>query len=263
MEDDYLMEIKTVQAGAIKVLVEALKELLTDTVIEVDSMGLRVVAMDVSHVVLVHLRLHASKFEYFSCAGPLQLGVNMLNLYKIIRTLCNSDTLTLYVEKNNVNYLGLRIDNQDKNTRTSFKLSLLDLDGSTISVQPSQFNSVITLLSTDFQKICRDMHQISDLIEIKRVGSDLIFRTHKAEACSQETIISDSRVRQNPEAEGTFEDDEIMQGIFSLKYLTMFTRCSALSQTVDIYLKNDYPFIVVYSVASLGSLKLCCAPAAV
>lgn len=257
-----VMEIRTVQAPAIKVLTEALKELLTDTVLEVDATGVRIVAMDVSHVVLVHLKLAADKFEHFECPEPLQLGVNMLNLYKIIKTIGNTDTLTLYVEDGDVNHLGIRVDNPEKNSRTNYKLNLLDLDGSKISVQPSQFSSVITLMSADVQKIFRDLSQISELAEIKRIGNDLIFKSHKGDFCSQETVLSDATVRENPEADEDIRAEDagdIIQGLFSLKYLAMFTRCSALSSTVDILLKNDFPIIFIYSVSSLGSLKLCLA----
>jgi len=40
----------------------------------------------------------------------------------------------------------------------------------------------------------------------------------------------------------------------------MFTKCTNLSNTVDIYLKNNYPLIICYNVGSLGILKLCLAP---
>ena len=34
----------------------------------------------------------------------------------------------------------------------------------------------------------------------------------------------------------------------------------SLCQSIKIYLKNDYPIIIEYSVASLGTIKLCLAP---
>jgi proliferating cell nuclear antigen len=51
-----------------------------------------------------------------------------------------------------------------------------------------------------------------------------------------------------------------VQGVFSLKYLVLFTKCTNLSSSVEIYLKNDYPLIVKFLVASLGELKLCLSP---
>ena len=72
--------------------------------------------------------------------------------------------------------------------------------------------------------------------------------------CSQEIIISDS------DQKVVDDTPEIFQGIFNVKYLVLFTKCTNLSNTVELYLKNDYPLIIQYTVGSLGSVKLCLAP---
>ena len=79
-----IMELKTVQSVAFKTLVEALKELLTDTCIEINETGLKIIAVDQTRIVLVHLKLDAAKFDHFHCQGRIIIGVNMLNLHKLI-----------------------------------------------------------------------------------------------------------------------------------------------------------------------------------
>jgi DNA polymerase III sliding clamp (beta) subunit (PCNA family) len=59
----YALEVRTVQSSAFKTLIEAISTLLTDTCIEFDETGMRIVATDTSRVVLVHLKLTAEKFE--------------------------------------------------------------------------------------------------------------------------------------------------------------------------------------------------------
>ena len=54
--------------------------------------------------------------------------------------------------------------------------------------------------------------------------------------------------------------DAIVQGEFSLKNLIYFIKCTNLCNQIEIYLENDRPLIVKYSVASLGEIKLCLAP---
>ena len=51
-----------------------------------------------------------------------------------------------------------------------------------------------------------------------------------------------------------------IQGVFSLKYLMLFTKCTNLCNQIQMYIKNDYPLIIQYTVASLGYIKLCLAP---
>lgn len=252
-----ILEIRTVQSSAFKILIEALKELLTDTSIDFDESGMKIVSMDNSRVVLVHLKLDASKFEYYSCAGKITIGVNMLNFYKLIRTINSNDTLSLFIEDGDKNHLGIKIENSEKNTKTTFKLNLLDLDHPKISIDPADFNSVITIPSMDFQKICRDMNNIAEFVEMKNVGSQLILSC-KGDFCSQETILADSDTYNCVSKKSG--SDEIVQGIFNLKYLVLFTKCTNLCNTVELYLKNDYPLVVQYLVASLGVVKLAVAP---
>ena len=82
MSDSYSLEIKTVQSAAFRVLTEALKEILTDANFEIDSTGIKVMALDSSHTVLVHLKLSAGNFEYYKCDEKKILGINMLNFFQ-------------------------------------------------------------------------------------------------------------------------------------------------------------------------------------
>lgn len=252
----YVLEVKTVQSAAFKTLVEAAKELLTDTCIEFDDTGMKIVAMDTSHIVLVHLKLDASKFEYYYCKSKVVIGVNMINFHKLIKTLNSNDTLTMFLDESNFNQLGIKCENVEKNTKTTFKLNLLDLDNPKISVDPAEFNSVITLPSSDFQKICRDCYNIAEQVEIKNINNQLIFSC-KGDFCSQETILCD---HDGVNTIAYKNNGEIVQGMFSLKYLVLFTKCTNLCNTVELYLKNDYPILVRFQVASLGELKLCLSP---
>lgn len=253
---NYSLEIKTVQSSVFKILIEALKEILTDTVVEITEAGIKIVALDNAHVILIHLRLDADKFEHYSCDGPRKIGINMLNFYKIIKTINSNDTLTLFMKKNDNNHLGIEIENREKNTKTTYKLNLLDLDNTKLEIPPVFDFSVITLPSVDFQKICRDMHNLAEFAEIKTINRELIL-TCKGDFCSQETIMRDS---DNVSVEHEKNEQEIVQGVFNLKFLCMFTKATNLSKLVELYLKNDYPLIVRYSVASMGEIKMCLAP---
>lgn len=255
--DNMILEIKTVQSAAFRVLTEALKEILTDANFEFDEHGMKIMAMDSSHTVLVHLKLNAENFEYYHCKNKRILGINMLNLFKLIKTMGNNDALTLYLEEGNESKLGIKIENSEKNTITKYMLNLMDLHEDNIQIPPAVFDSVITMPSVDFQKICRDMHNLAENIEIKSLENQLIFSC-SGQFASQETSIGETNSglsfvqNQNP--------DEIVQGVFALKHLVLFSKCTNLCNNIELYLKNDYPLILKYQVASLGNIKLCLAP---
>ena len=82
----FVLEVQTVQAAAFRILIEALKEILTDANFEFDASGMKIVAMDSSHTVLVHLRLNSENFETYICnKSKLILGINLINFYKLMK----------------------------------------------------------------------------------------------------------------------------------------------------------------------------------
>jgi proliferating cell nuclear antigen len=54
--------------------------------------------------------------------------------------------------------------------------------------------------------------------------------------------------------------NEVVQGIFQLRHLVLFTKCTSLCPSIEMYLKNNYPLILKYTVANLGDVKLLLAP---
>jgi len=123
--DEYIMYLNTVQGTAIKTLTEALKEVLTDINIKFDKDGFTVINMDPGQISFVSLKLHAEKFEEYYCPKLQSFGVNMLALHKLLKTIGNNDTLSLYVTKQNPDKLGICIQNKKKriNNNITYNIS--------------------------------------------------------------------------------------------------------------------------------------------
>jgi len=252
-----IIEIKTVQAACFKSLIESLKEILTDANIEFTESAIRIVTMDPTQTILVHLKLEKENFEYYQCKHKIFIGVNMLNFFKLIRALTNNDALTLFIDSENTNLLGIRIENGEKNSVTTYYLNLIEVDETTYQIPPAQFESIITMPSNDFNKICRDMINLSDIIEIKSVGSQLIFSC-KGEFAQQETIIGEAN--NGLSFVKASVDNNIIQGYYNLKHLVLFTKCSNLCNSIEIYMKNNFPIVIKFAVGSIGNLTLALAP---
>jgi hypothetical protein len=142
------------------------------------------------------------------------------------------------------------------------------------------------------------MNAIADSVEIRVVRGEVTFSC-KGEFCTQETVLYNMKddgdrcesgegvrghdqrgkrggcgARGDPSSSAQSEasqaasvgmqayspSDEIQHGIFSLKFMTHFTKFGALSDVVEILLRNNFPLCVRYNVASLGELKLAIAP---
>lgn len=256
---DLILELKTFQSSTFKQVIDALKEILTDVNFEFDSTGLKILAMDTAHIVLIYAKMESDKFEEYQCQREkLYVGLNMLKLHMIIKTISNNDTLTLYIEERDPNKLGIRIENPDKNYKTTYKLAMLDINALDVNIPPLDFHTTISMPSVYLQKIIRDMHNISEYIEIRNVGEQL-FLSCQGEFCTQETIIGTENNLNVAIKKSDTDTQEIIQGVFSLKYIATFTKCTNLCSMVEIFLKNRYPLILKYHIANLGEIKLCLA----
>jgi len=257
MSNNCLVYLKTVQSHAFKTLTEALKDILTDTNIKFDETGMKIIAMDNSQTVLVHLKLEAKNFEIYKCKNKIVIGLSMINFFKLIKTMTNNDTLELSVSEDDPNRLNIRYENGEKNTITKYKLNLIDLKEDEIDIPPAQFPSILTMPSSDFQKVCRDMSNLSSTIEIKSIGNSLIFSC-QGDFATQETIYGEGSGSLS--FTKTNGEEDIIQGYYNLKHLILFTKCTNLCNSIELYMRNNYPLVIKFAVGSLGSLKMCLAP---
>jgi len=254
-----VMTIKTVQIAPFRILMAALKDILLETNIIFTKSGIKIINMDKTHTILVHLFLKAENFEFFECKQEkIIVGVNILHLFKLITTIDNDDTLTIYIENDDYNdgivtELGLKFENGNIKQSKIQKLKLIEPEQDELEIPDVKFSSVINMPSNDFQKIIRDLANISEKIEIKSVENELIFK------CAGQFAKAEIRRSENNANMQIInkQHNKIIQGEYSLKNLLYFIKCTNLCNQIEIYLENNRPLIVKYNVASLGEIKLC------
>ena len=139
-QEDCIIMIKTVQIAPFRTLMVALKDILLETNFTFQKDGIRIVNMDKSQTILVHMHLQADNFEYFDCKKEkIIVGVNMLHFFKLINSIDNDETLSIYIEHQDYNdgiveYLNLKFENKNilniKNEKTIYNIPLKNMNNS-------------------------------------------------------------------------------------------------------------------------------------
>ena len=112
---------------------------------------------------------------------------------------------------------------------------------------------VVKMESSEFHRVCKDLSLLSEYVEIICKENSITFTS--TGDCSDKSITIDAseengvNIKPLIPGKGT-----IVQGIFELKYFTMFQKCSSLCQNIQIYLRNNYPIFIKYFIASLGQI---------
>jgi proliferating cell nuclear antigen len=243
------MHLKTIQASAVKSVFEVLKDIINDVNVCFTENGIHILTLDTARVTLVHMNLAAENFEEFECAQNISAGLNMANVYKLLKSVSSNDTLDIRVDGRD--YMDILIENPVKKSSTSFRLKLLDINEDIFEFPEINMNVVTTLPSIDFQRIARDMGNLATEMEITRDGPKLILSC-KGDFADQTTILE-------------FTDDQVAKtgNMFNLKYINLFTKATNMSSSVQIMQNSEsdaMPIIFRYSIANLGDIKFYLAP---
>lgn len=295
--NDQILYIHTRKIPAIKSLIEALKEIFRDVNIKFTPKvekpvegdptktkitgGMFITALNSNSNILVRLHLEADKFCYYHCKPDndkqyVMLGINMSNLFKLIKFLNNDDELFMVYDRRSLNQLNLQYVNKQKKFTSNYYLNLLDLKEDIFNIGKQQFDFVITMPSGDFHSLIKNMGVIAEQVDIKFITTknnySLSFSC-RGEFASQESVfngVANSQgennminvLKNNMNAENSESKDEhtIIQGVYELKALSLFSRCSSLCSTIELYIKNDSPLVIKYRIADMGSVHLILSP---
>ena len=239
------MQFKTVQASALKSCFEVLKDVINDVNMFFTEEGMTITALDNAKVALINMKLHANKFEEYECPQPLTAGVNITNFYKILKFITSNDVLEISITDKEL--MKIAISNDAKNSNTKFELSLLWINDDVLEI-PKIVPSCTTLItSIDFQRICRDMGNLSHDIYIFR-NANILKISCTGDFAKQETEI-------DTEQTGF---DESIGNKYSLKYINLFTKATNMCSHMKIqqtFPTDRMPIIFVYDVANLGYIE--------
>jgi proliferating cell nuclear antigen len=95
-----IFEIKTIQSNAFKTLIDAIKDILIEANLHFTKNGVTLnAAKKPTHEMSIIMNLMKDKFQIYDLKEEKILGVDMVNLHKLIKTMNNDDSLTLYYDK--------------------------------------------------------------------------------------------------------------------------------------------------------------------
>lgn len=283
----HILELETSQSNAIRTLIDTISSIVTDvrftfypyyidkgqTTTDSDDEeseigtekdtskkevgGLVIKELNKPGTILVYSRLDADKFDSYKYTynkKKLTLGVNLDNLLLILKCMSNLDKMTWAVDDEDINKLIIILENVSKKEKKIFRLNLIDLDDEKMEIDPISFPYTARFPANDFHKYCKDLSLISEKVEIKCSSNKVSFGIRGADHCDADFEVIESNGGLQIDI-GTDNKNEIVQGVFSLKFLNIFTKCTNLSPQVALHLKNDYPLIVEYFVSGLGKVK--------
>lgn len=289
-KDNRILEVKTTQTGALKQVIERISNVISDCCIvfippdpiedeendenyyeEIEedvknkkesktpkrnTGGIRILRLTEDKSILIKLNLDANNFEYFRCDEPkITIGVDMSNLHTLLKMVNDDDPIILYMNRDNRNVLNIRSINENNESaeETDIEIYLMEIANPELPIPQTEFQNHITISSDKFHTICKHLNNNSLYVEITSVNSEISFRGEN-ENGKVTMLYKDVNYKKKSDKE------QVVQGIYELRNLLGFSKCNKLCSTVEIYLRNDFPLVLVISVATLGKMYIFLTP---
>jgi len=236
--------------GLLQDSLKTISDLISEGLFQLTDDGIRLVAADPAMVALVDFTLEEDVFESYDLDEEAKIGLNIENLYSIVRRANANDTIVLEVKEDDSQFY---ITMKNSSTR-NFSLPILNLSEDDIpDTQNLEFSVTADLETGVLENAVKDAMVVGDSVVIE-ADSDAI-------SISAEGDQSNVDFEIEGDADGVLElEGGEARSMFSLDYLNNMIGGSKLSDTVTVKLGDDFPMRLDFEVPEKALLSFVLAP---
>ncbi|RKP26143.1 proliferating cell nuclear antigen [Syncephalis pseudoplumigaleata] len=253
-----MFEARLNQGAVLKKLVDAVRDIVSEGNFDCNENGLALQAMDSAHVALVAMLLRPDAFEPYRCDRNMSLGISLKSLGTILRCASNDDIITLRAE-DTADQLALTFESPQSDKVSEYVLNLMDIDSEHLGIPDTSYDTVIHMSSAEFQRICRDLQQLSDSVTIDASKEGIKF-TATGQLGSGQVMLRQNMNVDREEDATVIEMQQPVQLTFAVKYLSMFAKTTPLCNRVTLCLSKDVPLLLEYKIDEIGYIRYYLAP---
>jgi proliferating cell nuclear antigen len=230
-------------SNILKTSFDAISSIVDEVQMQANEEGLKLDALDRSHITFVHLELKNDVFDIYQCEEPLKINVDTEELMKVLKRAKSEDMVELTVDEGNF------IITFEGEARRTFKIRLIDIEYEAPSPPqleyPTEFEVPFNLLKDSIQ----DIGIVSDKIALQ-VDEDKF-------KASAEGEFGDAKIEYVHGEKIT----EKAKSVFSLEKVREMLKADKFSESAMIRLGNDMPLNLALKMASdEGELSFLLAP---
>lgn len=238
-----MFKAELTDSSILKTSFDAISSIVDEVQIQTDSEGMRLDALDRSHITFVHLELDADLFDEYICDEPENINIDTDEFMRILKRSKSNDRVIMSVDEGN-----FIITFEGEATRT-FKIRLIDMEYDNPTPpeieHPTTFEVPFSLLKDSIN----DIDIFSDKIAL--------------EVDSEKFVAS---------ADGDFGDasieyihgekiDEHVKSLFSLDKIREMLKADKFSDIAEIRLGDDMPLkLSLEMITGDGKLSFLLAP---
>lgn len=234
-----------------KNLITAISSLVDEAGFDVNPDGIKLRAMDPSHVAMVDFEWSKAVFDEYTCDKPTKLCINVSEMLKLLRRVESGESIELTLDEKTAR---LNVTLRGKYVRT-FSTTTLEAIGEEVPTPKISFNVKARITTSCLRDVVNDALTVSDHLRLEVTPETLVMRaTGDLGSVSIE-------LEKKSEAILGLEVKEEAKATFSLNYLSEIIKAaSATSDVATIEFSTDMPIRLNFELPQQGKLQYYLAP---
>ncbi|MEX2681573.1 MAG: hypothetical protein Q6373_008230 [Candidatus Sigynarchaeota archaeon] len=238
----------------LKGIIEAISFLIEETYVYIYPTGLKLNAIDSSHVAMLLAFIPKELFTDYKCTEDSKIGINVQDLLKILRRAKSNDEIQLKLDKKDKNTLLITMKS-DKST-TTYKIKSKEIPGydakeeglleSFEDTLKDKFTATIQLEGPVLDDIVKNALIISDLMKVQVMSAEKVINFTASDESGEVAIEIDL------EGKGVLDKkvQNDAEGIYSLNFLENIIKIQSITNNFEIALGNNIPMKIKGAITS-------------
>lgn len=214
-----LFHLKTNEIQLFKCLIESLKEIMIETNLELCRDSIRICKVNSLNRIYCMVHLTAEELNkddnFYKCEypedKPLIVGINLLHISKILRTIGTDNVLHLQVHESNKNILNIQVEMTHRLIISTYTINFIEVNVEHFdmnNIQPPEFDKTIKIESKYFQKQIKELNNLdSEFLEIIVCQNEMMIRGYGGYITKQTQIYMPENNHKNDEDEEEEENE--------------------------------------------------------
>jgi proliferating cell nuclear antigen len=234
-----------------KNLLSAISTLIEEADFNTSEDGIKLRAMDPSHVAMVDFTLEKKAFDEYHCDKSVSIRINIDSMLRLLRRIKSNETLELAFNEDTKKMI---LTLKEKITK-QFTIPTLNPTGEQVPTPKVTFNCKIKMAIGGLKEIMEDMQAVSDHVKLEAKENKLLV------SASSELSSANIEVDKQSDILLDTEFKESALATYNLNYLTEMVKAgSALSETATVEFSTNMPIKIEFEISQKGKLAYYLAP---
>lgn len=249
-----IFKIKTKDGYILKILSELLQNIIKNGLFRIDKNCITLRSINYNKTMLIDLKLNAENFnlyKYKSTEDFFYININLTHFHKMLKSIKKKDSVLLSITKDNPHVLNIIIIPKEKDRKIISQLIIQDIVQIEEIELPVGYDNSIIIPSNEYQKMCKDMNNISTKIKIISQKYYIKFKCN-ADIYSREAIFGEFDEDSDNESNNIINNS--YEQLFDTEQLTRINKISGLDTNIYFYINEKNKSLPIYIMSKIGNL---------